>query len=409
MSLKKQILVVEDNQINREMLRMILSGQYDVIEADSGQTALNLLRDRKDNIALILLDVMMPVMDGYTFLELVKQDPELALIPVIVTTQNDSEADELAALEHGATDFVPKPYRPQIILHRVASLINLRENAAMVNQLRYDRLTGLYSKEFFYKQAQEQMRTHPERQYTIICSNVENFKLYNDVFGIAAGDRLLRAIAKMFLELKGRDEICGRFNADRFMLLLSQEHRTANYDHLVETGQQMLRTAKNTVMKWGVYEVASEGVSVEQMCDRAFLAADSIRGQYNTHFSVYDDSLRSKLLREQVITESMEAALAQRQFQVYLSPSSACWTTDWPVPRRWCAGSILRWASCPRVSLSPSLKRTASSPSWTATSGRRRAACSTTGRAAGSPPSPCPSTSPALTSIRQTWPMCCWV
>ena len=293
MSLKKQILVVEDNQLNREMLRMILSGQYDVTEADSGQTALNLLRDRKDDIALILLDVMMPVMDGYTFLELVKQDPELALIPVIVTTQNDSEADELAALEHGATDFVPKPYRPQIILHRVASLINLRENAAMVNQLRYDRLTGLYSKEFFYKQAQEQMRTHPERQYTIICSNVENFKLYNDVFGIAAGDRLLRAIAKMFLELKGRDEICGRFNADRFMLLLSQEYRTANYDHLVETGQQMLRTAKNTVMKWGVYEVASEGVSVEQMCDRAFLAADSIRGQYNTHFSVYDDSLRS--------------------------------------------------------------------------------------------------------------------
>lgn len=161
MSLKKQILVVEDNQINREMLRMILSGQYDVTEADSGQTALNLLRDRKDDIALILLDVMMPVMDGYTFLELVKQDPELALIPVIVTTQNDSETDEIAALEHGATDFVPKPYRPQIILHRVASLINLRENAAMVNQLRYDRLTGLYSKEFFYKQAQEQMRTHP--------------------------------------------------------------------------------------------------------------------------------------------------------------------------------------------------------------------------------------------------------
>lgn len=127
MSLKKQILVVEDNQINREMLRMILSGQYDVTEADSGQTALNLLRDRKDDIALILLDVMMPVMDGYTFLELVKQDPELALIPVIVTTQNDSETDEIAALEHGATDFVPKPYRPQIILHRVASLINLRE------------------------------------------------------------------------------------------------------------------------------------------------------------------------------------------------------------------------------------------------------------------------------------------
>lgn len=61
----------------------------------------------------------------------------LSLIPVIVTTQSNSEADELAALEHGATDFVTKPYRPQVIRHRAASLIKLRETAAMVNQLMY--------------------------------------------------------------------------------------------------------------------------------------------------------------------------------------------------------------------------------------------------------------------------------
>lgn len=68
-------------------------------------------------------------------LSIVKKDPVFSSIPVIVTTQSDSESDEVAALSHGASDFAAKPYKPQIILHRVASIINLRENAAMVNQL----------------------------------------------------------------------------------------------------------------------------------------------------------------------------------------------------------------------------------------------------------------------------------
>lgn len=131
MALKKQILVVEDNAINRDILAAILSESYTVLTAENRQAALALLQDHRGDIALILLDVMMPVMDGFTFLTHIKQDKELALIPIIVTTQNDSESDEIAALEHGATDFVPKPYRPQIILHRVASLINFRDTPAL--------------------------------------------------------------------------------------------------------------------------------------------------------------------------------------------------------------------------------------------------------------------------------------
>ena len=143
---QKQILIVEDNILNRAMLSEILSDEYQVLEAENGQVALDTLKQHRDNIALILLDVMMPVMDGYTFLDRMKEDEELTLIPVIVMTQSDSEAYELNALAHGATDFVPKPYRPQVILHRVASIIKLRETAAIVNQLQCDRLTGLYSK-----------------------------------------------------------------------------------------------------------------------------------------------------------------------------------------------------------------------------------------------------------------------
>ena len=131
MILRKKVLVVEDNELNRTLLSEILSGEYQVLEAENGQAALDILKQHKDSIALILLDVRMPVMDGYTFLDKVKADDELALIPVIVMTQGDSEEDEVSALAHGATDFVPKPYRPRVILHRMANLIKLRETAAL--------------------------------------------------------------------------------------------------------------------------------------------------------------------------------------------------------------------------------------------------------------------------------------
>ena len=123
---RKHILVVEDNELNRAMLCEILTEQYSVLEAGNGQEALNILSQSGDSVSLILLDVMMPVMDGYAFLDQLRGEPELSLIPVIVMTQGSSEEDEVAALAHGATDFVPKPYRPKVILHRVASLIKLR-------------------------------------------------------------------------------------------------------------------------------------------------------------------------------------------------------------------------------------------------------------------------------------------
>lgn len=198
---KKNILVVEDNQLNREILIEILSGQYTVLEAENGQEALDVLNRFKEDISVILLDVMMPVMDGYTFLERIKAVEEFSLIPVIVMTQGDSEEDEVNALTHGASDFVPKPYRPQIILHRVANIINLRETAAMANQFKYDRLTGLYSKSFFYQQVREILQQNPE-EYDIIGVNIENFKLFNDVFGIRTGDRLLCEMAGFFREMQ---------------------------------------------------------------------------------------------------------------------------------------------------------------------------------------------------------------
>lgn len=118
MLFKRKILVVEDNEINRATLCVILSSQYTVLEAENGEQALSLLEKYREGISLILLDIVMPVMDGYTFLKHLKADNRLNSIPVIVTTSNNSEADEVTALSNGATDFITKPYRAQVILHR---------------------------------------------------------------------------------------------------------------------------------------------------------------------------------------------------------------------------------------------------------------------------------------------------
>lgn len=318
---QKKVLVVEDNMLNRSLLCQILDSNYMVLEAENGRAALEILKQYGEGISLILLDIVMPVMDGYTFLSIIKANPAYSAIPVIVTTQNDGESDEVAALSHGAADFVAKPYKPQIILHRVANIINLRETAAVINLIQYDRLTGLYGKEYFYQQTKEILLRNPDKQYDIICSDIENFKLINDVLGIATGDRLLRSIAELYKHSMENRGICGRINSDRFACLL--ERRWDYKDEMFSRVSQKinkLMDIQNIVMKWGIYSIEDRSISVEQMCDRALLAASGIKGQYGKFFARYDDALRNKLLREQAIADSMESALAQNQFQIYLQP-----------------------------------------------------------------------------------------
>ena len=94
---RKKILVVEDAEINRQILLGILSGEYEVVEAENGKEALDLLHQYGEGISLILLDLVMPVMDGFTFLGRMKADPAISSIPVIVATQSGSEEDEISA------------------------------------------------------------------------------------------------------------------------------------------------------------------------------------------------------------------------------------------------------------------------------------------------------------------------
>ncbi len=318
---KKRILIVEDDYIDRAVLSKILSDTYEVVEAFNGLDALQILEKQHDSISLILLDVMMPVMDGFEFLKQMHSIKEYSTIPVIVTTLGDSRNDELRALTIGATDFVMKPYIPQVMLQRIDNLIQLREHASVVNQFRFDRLTGLYSREFFYEKVSELLRAHPHEKYTMYSINIENFKLLNDSLGPKACDILLCQIAAT-IRLNVQDEgLCGRYGADRFLYIMPRAKEISERDQKIESMHQYYQDNMNGMsIKWGIYEIDDPFLPVDKMCDRALMAVNSVTGLYGTNYAVYDDSLRGKMIREKNITDIAEQSLANREFVVYYQP-----------------------------------------------------------------------------------------
>ena len=313
---RKRIMVVEDNSLNREMLRVILADSYDIVEVEHGQEAFDILKTGSVRIDLILLDVVMPVMDGFTFLEQLKNDEMLKLIPVIVATQSDGDDNEIKALRCGATDFFSKPYKPEIIRHRIENIFRLRENATIASQFQYDSMTDLYSRGYFFMKVAEMLEANPDIDYNIVCINVVNFKLYNEVFGEKKGNEILIAMAEYIRENVGDSGLCGRFGGDRFVVLQEREREIADRKHFTETG----RSIEGITVKFGVYEIFDRSIGIDIMCDRGFMAADSIRNRYDVNVALYDAEMRTRLIREKTITESMELAVTNDQFEIYYQP-----------------------------------------------------------------------------------------
>lgn len=121
-------LIIEDNELNSEILQEILSEDYNVYTAENGLEGMKVLREHRTEINVILLDIQMPVMNGYEVLKAVSEDPQLNEIPIVVTTGNEESEEELKCLKMGASDFIRKPYNPTLVLLRLGIIIHLSES-----------------------------------------------------------------------------------------------------------------------------------------------------------------------------------------------------------------------------------------------------------------------------------------
>ncbi|NCB94535.1 MAG: response regulator [Clostridia bacterium] len=179
---KRTILVVDDQDINRKILGRLLMNEYEILYAKNGLEAMEKLHENANVISAVLLDIVMPEMDGYAVMEAMGKDTILSKIPIIVSSQKDGDDAEIRALSMGAQDFIAKPYKADIIRHRLKNTIRLRETAAIINRAERDELTGLYNKQFFLEKVRERIDRNPEEEYDLLCFGVERFKLINDTF-----------------------------------------------------------------------------------------------------------------------------------------------------------------------------------------------------------------------------------
>ena len=132
---KEKILIVDDVEVNREILVEILKADYDLIQAANGMEAVEAVMHNPDDLSLILLDLMMPEMDGYQVLETLAKSGYLNKIPVIIITAAGGSENEVRGLEMGAADYITKPFYPKSVLLRVQMQLELRRNRMHLEKL----------------------------------------------------------------------------------------------------------------------------------------------------------------------------------------------------------------------------------------------------------------------------------
>lgn len=220
MNVLKTILVAEDSQMDRKIINDALVQDYTLVFVENGVEALEYLEREYLTVAIILLDIVMPIMDGYELLKNLRTNGRYSNIPAIVMTNNDDTESEDKALELGATDFITKPYRKNVIKKKVNNLISLRKAYSIVEIISKDFLPGISNQQAFYQKAADRLLKDKNREYDMIAIDVERFKLINDTYGINEGNKVLKYIASILSDfVKFVDGECGRISGDNFMFL----------------------------------------------------------------------------------------------------------------------------------------------------------------------------------------------
>lgn len=320
--MRRTVLIVDDNKINREVLKATLRREYETLEAANGKEALDVMTQHYETLSAVLLDVVMPVMDGYETLEHIRNDARLIPIPVIIITGSADEESRTKALAYGASDFLVKPFNPEIILHCVRNNIALRETTSIVNTMRVDKLTGLYNQETFFEMADERVQTHAPGYYLLSYLNVDNFKVINDQYGRDIGDQVLKHIARCISECMASVEgICCHLTGDKFALLYPVKHKDIGlFDRFHKMAAKPDCINQSLTFRIGRCIAEDKSLPVSSLYDRAALAEASIKGKYNTFIAEFDESMREALIDEQQIVNDMYDALHHGEFEPWFQP-----------------------------------------------------------------------------------------
>lgn len=298
----RRLLVVGEPE-----LAEILRQEYDVELSDSVDGALHLLKNSRPFAAVI-------ARYSSRLLHHLRSDALYRRVPVLVTAEPGTEA---LCLEQGASELLTRPFQPEVVKNRVRSLIALLDSTALLHLLERDAQTGLYTKELFFRHAEQLRSAGAGEPYVLVCINIENYRMIEEKYGSSAcscvADFCAQRIKK---EIPGL-ALAGRLSEDNYIVMCRE--------FPAEQCKAVLRRVRheapvpNLVVKVGVARVDEE-TPVRVLCDHAQCALEKIRQIYGVYYEEYSEALRNEKQREQRILDSMEKALEQHQFQVYYQP-----------------------------------------------------------------------------------------
>ncbi|HZZ60397.1 MAG TPA: EAL domain-containing protein [Roseiarcus sp.] len=348
-----RLLIVDDIADNRAVLsRRFVKRGFEIVEADSGAEALRLVQEQTFDV--VLLDVMMPDMDGMEVLRRLRNKFSAALLPVIMVTAKTQPEDIVEALKAGANDYVTKPVDLSIVLARVnnqvarrrgeaairkanESLLNamthLEQRVALEKQIahlaHHDMLTGLSNRFAFDERlnAERQFARDTGSQLSLLFIDLDGFKNVNDALGHAVGDEFLKEVATRLTKVVGTTDFCSRLGGDEFAVVhVSRDVRTT----AASLAQRIISAVDgcNSVGGHQVFVGASIGVSVLEGGDddsaallkRADLAMYRAKADGRGVYRFFEANMADQAKLRRSLELDLRRAADNGDFQLYYQP-----------------------------------------------------------------------------------------
>ena len=282
---KNTILIVDDTETNIDILLELLNKKYDIVVALDGKSALEVVSENK--IDLILLDIMMPEMDGYKVCEILKEDEISRDIPIIFLTAKTDEESIERAYAAGGVDYVTKPFKPRELLARIDTHLKLKkliDNLAYISS--YDEMTGILNRRKFFELAKKKFYNDKEDLYAVMI-DIDKFKLINDTYVHPAGDKVICLVTKTISQNIGKDAIFGRLGGEEFAIICnhsSDKDLKDNIEKIREKIQDLELKADNGdsirfTISEGVSKADNDTASLDDLLKEADNAMYEAKGQ----------------------------------------------------------------------------------------------------------------------------------
>jgi len=241
---KLKILIIEDSKLNREILNKILHREYIIVFAHDGEEALG--KVESENPDLILLDIVLPGIDGFNVLLKLKSNEISSSIPVIIITGRSNTDDEVKGLKLGAVDYITKPFHEVVVKARVETQERILNQMRMIEKLSFiDTLTNIPNRrQFDLNLTKEWNRARREKHpVCALMIDIDHFKMYNDTHGHQQGDVALKTVADIITSsLKRSTDIAARWGGEEFSVLLPNT-TIEGAKHIAEDIRKSIETA----------------------------------------------------------------------------------------------------------------------------------------------------------------------